>query len=67
MAKARTGPFKFLSEVRAEARKITWTSRGETIAASISVFIMVALAAVFFLAVDAVLGFVVRTLLGLGG
>lgn len=66
MAKARTGPLKFLDEVRQEARKITWTTRGETIAASISVFIMVALAAVFFLAVDGVLNFAVRFLLRLG-
>lgn len=67
MAKAPTGPFKFLAEVRQEARKITWTTRGETIAASISVFVMVALAAVFFLLVDGALNIAVRFLLGLGG
>ncbi len=67
MAKGRTGPFAFLGEVRQEARKVTWASRKETTAATITVFVMVALAAVFFLAVDQLLNLIVRFLLGLGG
>lgn len=42
----------FISQVRAEARKVTWTSRKETIAASIMVAIMVVVAAIFFYATD---------------
>ncbi len=52
--KKRTGPFTFIGQVRAEARKVTWTSRKETIAASIMVAIMVIMAAIFFYATDSV-------------
>ena len=45
-------PIQFLNEVRAESRKITWTSRKETWITSVMVFIMVALTAVFFQVVD---------------
>ena len=50
--KKRINPFQFLGEVKAEARKITWTSRKETIVTSIMVGIMVVLAALFFFIVD---------------
>ena len=39
---------QFAREVRAEARKITWTSRSETWITSVMVAIMVVLAAIFF-------------------
>jgi preprotein translocase subunit SecE len=45
-------PAKFFSEVRAEARKITWTSRRETWITSVFVLIMVVLTCLFFLVVD---------------
>ena len=47
---------KFFTEVRQEARKITWTSRKETWITTVMVMIMVVLAAIFFFVVDAVLG-----------
>ena len=50
--KKRTSPMQFLSQVRAEGRKITWTSRKETWITGIMVFIMVAITAVFFQLVD---------------
>ena len=50
--KKRTNPVQFFSEVRAEARKISWTSRKETVITSVMVGIMVVLAAVFFRLVD---------------
>jgi preprotein translocase subunit SecE len=59
-------PFRFIGEVRQEGRKVTWTSRNETIVSSIFVFVMAALAAVFFFGVDTLIGFVVNFLLGLG-
>ena len=65
--KKKTNPAAFLRQVRQEASKVTWPSRKETWIASLMVFIMVALAAVFFFAVDQVLAFVVRYVLGLGG
>ncbi len=52
----RKSPLSFLREVRQEGRKVTWTSRKETIVTTIMVFIMVVIAAIFFLAVDQVLG-----------
>ncbi len=52
---AKTNPFEFIQQVREEAAKITWPSRRETMVSTVMVLIMVALAAVFFLAVDAVL------------
>jgi len=60
-------PFRFLQEVRQEARKVTWSSRKETTIATITVLIMVAMFAVFFLVVDQILAFGVRLVLGLGG
>jgi preprotein translocase subunit SecE len=46
------GSPKFFREVRAEARKITWTSRQETWITSVMVAIMVVFAAIFFYFVD---------------
>ena len=63
--KKRTSPVQFFREVRAETRKITWTSRKETWITSVMVFIMVVLASLFFLAVDGGLGFVITLLLKL--
>ncbi|WP_374576273.1 preprotein translocase subunit SecE [Phenylobacterium sp.] len=54
--KKRTSPAQFLKEVRAEARKITWTTRKETWITSVMVGIMVVIAALFFWVVDWVLG-----------
>ena len=45
-------PGQFAKEVRAEARKITWTTRKETWITSVMVAIMVVMASVFFLVVD---------------
>jgi preprotein translocase subunit SecE len=50
--KKRTGPLQFIREVRAEAKKITWTSRKETIITSVMVFIMVFITGIFFMIVD---------------
>jgi preprotein translocase subunit SecE len=50
--KKRTSIAQFAREVRAEVRKITWTSRRETWITSVMVGIMVVLAAVFFRLVD---------------
>lgn len=49
-------PVQFFREVRAEARKITWTTRKETWITSVMVFIMVIVASLFFLLVDWLLG-----------
>lgn len=64
--KQRVGPMTFLAQVRAEARKVTWTTRKETIAATIMVLIMVLAAALFFLVTDAVVVFLVRLITQVG-
>jgi preprotein translocase subunit SecE len=64
--KKRTNPVQFAKEVRAEARKITWTSRKETWITSVMVFIMVALATVFFALTDLGIGVVVKEAIKIG-
>ena len=54
--KKRTSPAQFFREVRAEGRKITWTSRKETWITSVMVGIMVVLAAAFLSLVDLIFG-----------
>ena len=62
---ARTSPGEFLRQVRAEASKIYWPSRQETVTTAIFVGIMMLLLAFFFLGIDTVFGSVVRWLLSL--
>ena len=64
-AKKRVGPVQFLREVRAEARKVTWTTRRETWITSVMVAIMVVVAMVFFWIVDAGVSFSVNQILKL--
>lgn len=52
---AITNPFQFLQQVRSEVSKVTWPTRNETLVTTVMVFIMVALASIFFLLVDLVL------------
>ncbi|MEO1013645.1 MAG: preprotein translocase subunit SecE [Pseudomonadota bacterium] len=56
-------PFTFLQQVRAEASKVTWTSRNETLISTVMVLIMVAIMAVFFFLVDQSLRFAVCNIL----
>ena len=56
---------KFFREVRAEARKVTWTSWKETWITSVMVGIMVIFTAIFFFAVDWFLGMGIGALLKL--
>jgi len=63
---AKFNPFKFLQEVRAEAQKVTWPSRRETTITTAMVFVMVAVASLFFLAADQIMRLVVTFILGIG-
>jgi preprotein translocase subunit SecE len=58
-------PFKFLQEVRSETAKVTWPTRRETTITTIMVFVMVALASVFFFASDQLIRIFVTFLLGI--
>ncbi len=59
-------PAKFVREVRAEVTKVTWPSRRTTLITTGLVAAMAALTAIFFFAVDQVIGLGVRVLFGLG-
>jgi len=63
---AKTNPFEFLQEVRAETAKVTWPSRNETIITTIMVIVMAIVASIFFLLADSVMNWGVGLLLGLG-
>ncbi|MGN6117473.1 MAG: preprotein translocase subunit SecE [Nitrobacter sp.] len=58
-------PFKFLQEVRTETAKVTWPSRRETMITTMMVFVMVALASIFFFVADQVIRIFITFLLGL--
>ncbi|MFZ2069910.1 MAG: preprotein translocase subunit SecE [Xanthobacteraceae bacterium] len=62
---AKVSPFKFLQEVRAEAQKVTWPTRKETTVTTIMVFVMVAVASIFFLLADQVMRIAVSFVLGI--
>jgi len=63
---AKTNPFEFIQQVRAETAKVTWPSRRETLVTTIMVLIMIFLASLFFLIADQILSWGVALLLGLG-
>lgn len=49
---AKTNPFQFMQQVRAETAKVTWPTRREVTVTTVMVLIMAALTAVFFFLVD---------------
>jgi preprotein translocase subunit SecE len=60
---AKSNPLEFLREVRSEANKVTWPTRKELTISTVMVMIMVVVASLFFLAVDAILKMVVDGLI----
>ncbi|RVU04319.1 preprotein translocase subunit SecE [Novosphingobium umbonatum] len=63
--KPRISPGEFFRQVRVEANKVAWPSRQETVQTAIFVGILMTILALFFLGVDSLFGFVVRSLLSL--
>ena len=63
---AKTNPLQFLRQVNQERLKVTWPTRKETTVTTIMVFIFVAIMAMFFLVVDQLASWLVRTIIGLG-
>jgi preprotein translocase subunit SecE len=59
-------PFEFIQQVRAEAAKVVWPTRRETLVTTGLVLLLVVFASVFFVTVDAVLREVVALVLGFG-
>ena len=65
--KKGVGPLTFFRQVRAEGSKVTWTTRAETIQASIMVLIFSVIVALFLFLADMIIGNVVRMITGVGG
>ena len=49
---SKTTPLKFVREVRQEISKVTWPTRKDVVIGSLMVFVLAAIAAVFFLFLD---------------
>ncbi len=64
---AKPNPALFMRQVRQEVAKVTWPTRKETGVTTAMVFVMVALASIFFLIVDKVISLGVQAVLGIGG
>jgi preprotein translocase subunit SecE len=64
---AKMSPGQFVQQVRAEAAKVTWPSRKETMITTMIVFGFAVAAALFFFFVDQILSLLVKRVLGLGG
>lgn len=64
--KKRVGPITFARQVQAEGSKVTWTSRGETISATILVIIMSVIVSLFLFVGDQFWNWIVRAITGLG-
>lgn len=64
---AKINPAQFVRQVRQEVSKVTWPSRRETGITTVMVFVMMFLAAIFFLLVDQVFSWGVKFILGTGG
>lgn len=62
---AKFNPGEFMRQVQAEARKVVWPSRQETTTTAIFVGIMMLILAIFFLGIDSLFGWVMKTLLSL--
>ena len=60
-------PVQFLSQVRAEAAKISWPTRREVVTTTIMVFIMATLASIFFFLVDLAIRSGLAWLIGITG
>jgi preprotein translocase subunit SecE len=66
MASRISNPFTFLQQVRAEAAKVTWPSRRETMISTVMVLVFAVLAMLFFFAADQIMAFAVELILGIG-
>ena len=62
----KLNPFAFLQQVRAEASKVVWPSRRETMVSTVMVIAMAFLAAIMFLLADQVISWGIKLILGLG-
>jgi len=52
---AKTNPFQFIQQVRAETSKVVWPNRRETMLTTAMVFVLSTVAAIFFFIVDQII------------
>jgi preprotein translocase subunit SecE len=64
---AKTSPGEYIRQVRAEAGKVVWPSRKETVTTAIMVMIMTSVLAIFFFGVDSLFNTIVQFLLSFLG
>jgi preprotein translocase subunit SecE len=64
---AKVNPSEFFRQVRQEVAKVTWPTRKETTITTAMVFLMVVMAALFFMVVDQIMSFGIRLIFGVGG
>jgi preprotein translocase subunit SecE len=64
---AMMNPAQFVRQVRAEAAKIVWPTRRETLLTTLMVFIMATIAAAFFFGIDQLLALFIDLILRSGG
>ena len=62
---ATTNPLRFIQQVRSEVSKITWPTRREVLLTTVMVFVLSALAAIFFAIVDWFIRFGLQNILSL--
>ena len=55
----------FLKEVKQEGKKIVWPSRKETLITTAMVLVMVIIFSIFFLLVDNIIAWFIKTLMGI--
>ena len=55
----------FIKEVKQEGKKIVWPTRKETLITTAMVLIMVVIFSIFFLLVDNIIAWFIKTLMGL--
>ena len=64
---AKVSPGEFIRQVRVEAGKVVWPSGKETWVTAVMVFLLTAMLAIFFFAVDSAFSAIVQFLLSLLG
>ncbi len=64
---AKMNPALFMRQVRQEVSKVSWPTRKETGVTTVMVFVMVTVAAIFFLIVDQIIAVGIQGVLGIGG
>jgi len=63
---ANISPIQFFRQVKQEVKKVSWPTRQEVLRTSFMVIVLVAIATLFFFFIDQILGWIVKTILGMG-